>query len=200
MFDSSILFASSEKDKSYNLLNMKIKKHNVSNPNVNRDIGDFIKKTVLQYYHGSMSVDEFIDKCDYLSMQYNSLQIKQFIKIQRTKYSNFLKTRGQECYINCQSPTQQNETSRNEGTSNIAHKIRERTQREETPEERHKRNGDKNIDFGYSSTGVPLPTEDQMAILRKPKKKKRKPFSKAAQCAFEKRFIRVPIGGKTSRY
>lgn len=178
-------------------------RNNESNPNVNHEIIDFIKKTILQYFHSSISVDEFIDKCDHLSMQYKSLQIKQFIKIQRAKFSNIIKTRGQECYINNQSLTPQNEIQENEVTPNVTNRIRKHTQRQErqeTPEERHKRNGDKNVDYGYSSTGVPLPTEDQMAILRKPKKKKRKPFSKAAQCAFEKRFIRVPMGGKPSRY
>ena len=167
---------------------MKIKKHNVSNPNVNRDIGDFIKKTVLQYYHGSMSVDEFIDKCDYLSMQFNSLQIRQLVKIQREEYSNILKARGQECYINCQSPTPHNETPENGKTQNVVYRKRKykHKRRQETLEERHKRNGDKNVEFGYSSTGVPLPTTDQMKSH-----KKRKPFV---------RFIQVPMGGKSNRY
>lgn len=56
----------------------------------------------------------------------------------------------------------------------------------ETLEERHKRNGDKNVEMGYSSTGVPLPTAAQMKSH-----KKRKPFV---------RFIQVPMGGKSNRY
>ena len=174
----------------------------MSNPIIDKTIGEYIKKTMFQFYHSSISIDDFIDKCDRLSMQSNSLQIRQAIKIQRTHYINLFKQNGQEYRTKGQQATSNSKISEKTNAPEVANKRKvKHGLRLKTLEDRHNMNGDKSVEMGYSSTGVPLPTEEQIAyFVNRKKKKKKKKYSKASQPFWDRRFILVPMGGKPNRY
>lgn len=149
---------------------MKQKKSRMSNINIDYAI----KETILLYFHRSKTVDEFINKCINLSIRYPSS--RKVIKIECAKYKKQL-------IFKCQPSTSASKTSESDNNPKFFHRKKIKYK---TLEERHERNGDKNVEMGFSSTGVPLPTTAQMKSH-----KKRKPFV---------RFIQVPMGGKSNRY
>lgn len=66
-------------------------------------------------------------------------------------------------------------------------------------EERRERNGDKRVQQGYSSTGVPLPSHDFL-VARHIEKEKRQKEHPSPRRSKAKMFIKVCMGGMNKQY
>lgn len=73
-------------------------------------------------------------------------------------------------------------------------------------EERHRLNGDKNRKMGYSSTGVRLPTFQELSDLHAKKMERRKEYYRNKQSNPEAKrgsknaYVNIPMGGQNKRY
>lgn len=69
-------------------------------------------------------------------------------------------------------------------------------------EERHARNGDKRVPMGFSSSGIPLPSHEDLVADYKAKEIKRKEYKKnhPEKKHPSKMFINVSMGGHNKMY